>query len=707
MISVGIHIGWLAVRATILALVAWAAACGVSRRDARSSAVVLAGAVAMLLGIWLAALCPFPTAFHWSPFGARAGNPGPSAVADASARPSNVAPDHGGITLAQVRVWLANLGHVALESPGLQRGWSVLALCYCVGVTLAGLRVFFGWWAVRRLRRESRPLADLAMLESAESLRVALGCRTAVELRVCNEPGLAATVGWRRPVIFLPPEWPGWSVAQRRAVLAHELAHVRHRDFVVGLLTCLCRAVYFYHPLVRRLSARLRWQQEVAADALAATAAGGRDVYVKSLARLALGAPARTPAQDLAWSAFSGTTLVRRIRMLQGTENRKPLARGARAALLGLFAATALLITTAAMPESSPGSEERAAQVEPAQLGYLAPNTKAVLAVRPALWFKQPGMDKFSKMIDDGLQTLKALGITWPADLRPENVDQVVMDMRISSQGTGKPGSRSLTMGSSAILVRMNKDMDWTATLKDLAGQLKTITRFFGDDVAKKMNDVVKETRRDGVSIYRLELIPMFGPQAVHFYAPDKRTVLFCILPARDDDSSFRKLIAEAASARRRDWGADWKQVERAPLAMVLDNRDGHYRKLFAKDLGAQDLAVLENVRFATLGIELGEGRPVRVAVEAKSPAGALEVEKAMNGYARALLAELDNQEVPVPANEAIFVKLGNELLQSRRLKRTGPHLEWQGFSSVRVPQLIGAYVEAYGAATSASESKD
>ena len=39
----------------------------------------------------------------------------------------------------------------------------------------------------------------------------------------------ASTFGWRNPVVLLPSDWPEWSDGQRRAVLAHEIAHVRMR----------------------------------------------------------------------------------------------------------------------------------------------------------------------------------------------------------------------------------------------------------------------------------------------------------------------------------------------------------------------------------------------------------------------------------------------------------------------------------------------
>src|SRR5262249_48943390 len=154
-------------------------------------------------------------------------------------------------------------------------------------------------------------------LEDVAELSRRLRIRRQVQLLESDCPDLPATAGWLRPVILLPADWPEWADHDRRAVLAHELAHVRRRDLPATLLALVGRALHFYHPLARGLIGRLRLRQEMAADALAAGVVGGRGQYVRALARLALraeGRPAAGPAK-LLLSAHGGY-LVRRIEML-------------------------------------------------------------------------------------------------------------------------------------------------------------------------------------------------------------------------------------------------------------------------------------------------------------------------------------------------------------------------------------------------------
>ncbi|MBN1854048.1 MAG: DUF1559 domain-containing protein, partial [Pirellulales bacterium] len=76
-----------------------------------------------------------------------------------------------------------------------------------------------------------------------------------------------------------------------RIVLAHELAHVRHSDFLLHALGQLSVALHFYHPLVHWLARRLRLEQELAADTMAAQVTGGQQIYLMTLANIALAQP--------------------------------------------------------------------------------------------------------------------------------------------------------------------------------------------------------------------------------------------------------------------------------------------------------------------------------------------------------------------------------------------------------------------------------
>jgi beta-lactamase regulating signal transducer with metallopeptidase domain len=673
MTGFGLELGWLAARVTVVALAALGLMGWCGRRGARSAVVVLAGAMVIFLTLPAAALCPWPDGWRWSSL---TNTPAATPALDANDLsgqrvPSSELPMAEPSLLAKLTSRLSDWGSQVSEELGWQCAWSLAGGLYVLGVALGCTRLLLGWRALGKLRRRSRPIVDAELLELAEAVRTALQCSRTVELRQADEPGLAATLGWRRPLILLPPEWRLWSPDERRAVLAHELAHVEHGDFLLGLLSSLCRALHFYHPLVRWLAAQMRWHQEVAADDVAAMAAGGRPNYLKALARLALRSPVRTPARAFILPAMTGGIVLRRIHMLRGTEKR-PMTRMTRGLFIALLAGTALLVSAWRGPAESPNAAVPPSPAEPFDLGYIGPEAKAVVALRPSVWLQQPGMDKVS--FDEFVQELKKEGIHFPDALRPQNIEQVVGNLHLMSEGTGKPGSRGLSMGTSSLLIRFHKEVDGLGLLRPFVQEMKEV-----------------RVRKGDVIIHHLGTIPELGPLPVAMFMPDRRTVVFV---ADKKENAAEALIDQVAAARARDWGSGWKQVERAPFAVVFDNTDGGHGKRHAKDLDdlPYALAVLDRVRFVTLGIELGDGRPVRLVLDAKSPAVAEVVEETANRFLQQAMTKLKQEIDPTDPGDKLWLKLFTELVDSRQARVQGSRLEWLGYSSIRVRDFIGAW---------------
>jgi len=86
----------------------------------------------------------------------------------------------------------------------------------------------------------------------------------AVETSAMVEPGV---FGIFRPVLLLPRGIAGvLTDEQMKAIVAHELCHVRSRDNLAALLHMLVEAVFWFHPLVWFLGARLVEERERACD---------------------------------------------------------------------------------------------------------------------------------------------------------------------------------------------------------------------------------------------------------------------------------------------------------------------------------------------------------------------------------------------------------------------------------------------------------
>jgi hypothetical protein len=95
-------------------------------------------------------------------------------------------------------------------------------------------------------------------------------------------------------------------------LLAHELAHIRRRDYLASLLQSIAEAVLFYHPAVWWVSEQIRAERELCCDDLAVAAGGDPLTYARALAEL----ESRQPRRFNPALAANGGLLVNRIRRL-------------------------------------------------------------------------------------------------------------------------------------------------------------------------------------------------------------------------------------------------------------------------------------------------------------------------------------------------------------------------------------------------------
>jgi bla regulator protein BlaR1 len=121
-------------------------------------------------------------------------------------------------------------------------------VCGFIGITAA-------WWVRwRRIR---------AAVRAASPLHLDLAIQ-AVSSPTLLEPGV---FGIFRPVLLLPEGiFDRLTPAQLRAVTAHELCHVRHRDNLIATIHMFVETVFWFHPLVWWIGKRMVEERERACD---------------------------------------------------------------------------------------------------------------------------------------------------------------------------------------------------------------------------------------------------------------------------------------------------------------------------------------------------------------------------------------------------------------------------------------------------------
>ncbi len=239
--------------------------------------------------------------------------------------------------------------------------------------------------AVRRLRRNARPLHHPELEAAVRTLAAEAGLRRVPALSVSDEVASPLAVGLLRPLVILPERAVRrLPVEALRMALAHELAHVRRGDLWLGWVPALAEAVLFFHPLAR-LAVReyaLAREESCDAEALRLTGAEPGD-YGQLLLTFGV-ARAHGPAAAQGASSHLHA-LHRRLNMLEFVDVSRPrtLLQGALA-LLGLVALVPFQVVARepvapAQPAASvtpvaPVSSARPA--EPVKLAQAAPPAK-------------------------------------------------------------------------------------------------------------------------------------------------------------------------------------------------------------------------------------------------------------------------------------------------------------------------------------------
>jgi beta-lactamase regulating signal transducer with metallopeptidase domain len=183
-----------------------------------------------------------------------------------------------------------------------------------LGVLVFAIRLILISRHVAELQRQGEP-AGAPLIDTITHLAQRMRVRGPLRVLISRLTDTLCVVGWLRPVILLPAATLlSLSVEQLETVLAHELAHIRRRDYLVNLLQTASETLLFYHPAVWWVSARIRHERELCCDDMVVAVCGDAIGYARALTKFER---LRMIAPELAMSGTGGSLLYR-IRRLTG-----------------------------------------------------------------------------------------------------------------------------------------------------------------------------------------------------------------------------------------------------------------------------------------------------------------------------------------------------------------------------------------------------
>ncbi len=175
--------------------------------------------------------------------------------------------------------------HQAQDAHSLLRWWpAMVAVLWLAGfVTVTG-RWWLRWRNVAVAIRQAAPVTHGRAVEILRRVEKSAGIRWPISLRSSRttlEPGIFGVV---QPLLLWPEGIsPHLQDAHVEAILAHEVQHVRRRDNLAAAMHMVVEAIFWFHPLVWWLGARLVEERERACDEAVLLLGNPPEIYAESI----------------------------------------------------------------------------------------------------------------------------------------------------------------------------------------------------------------------------------------------------------------------------------------------------------------------------------------------------------------------------------------------------------------------------------------
>ena len=235
--------------------------------------------------------------------------------------------------------------------------------------------------AVQRMRYYKVQHADAGWSLRLNELAAELGIRRHVDLLESALVRVPMMAGIFKPVILVPIGFLiQLSPAQVEAVLLHELAHIRRKDYLINLLFSFTENLFFFNPAMLWLSSLIREERESCCDDVAVGRSENKRDFISALLYFQeqrLGAGVVTPALT-----GGGRQLFKRVQRIIYQDNK----------VLALREKCFLMICLLVFGSLGYAFSLRSAE----------PATHPFTEVRPALQLDAKGMIKPLPVIDHG-----------------------------------------------------------------------------------------------------------------------------------------------------------------------------------------------------------------------------------------------------------------------------------------------------------------
>lgn len=255
-------------------------------------------------------------------------------------------------------------------------------------VWIAGMSLCLIPWARRVLRRT--PAVRQPTWEETQMF-------ADVPLRIVSADHVPGACGLFRQHVVLPDGLAQHvTESELKALVAHEMAHVRRRDNLTAALARVVASVFWFHPLVWWMERRMLAERETACDEAVLGQGIGAQEYVSGIAKVCR----MSFAAATAYAGVNGSNLHRRMEHIMFTNLTLSPSRALRVAATGLIAIATLLPIAGGRVRAQPAP--RAALVEAERLMSAGRTEEAVARLQVEI-AKNPSDGELQKTLGNFL----------------------------------------------------------------------------------------------------------------------------------------------------------------------------------------------------------------------------------------------------------------------------------------------------------------
>lgn len=159
-----------------------------------------------------------------------------------------------------------------------------IVLIWMLVVGIRSLQLIAGLNGLRRLRRTADFSIAPVWTGFMDGLMRKAGVKQAIRLAESAAVKVPMVMGHFKPLILVPVGlMTALPVAELEAILLHEIAHIRRKDYLVNLLQRIAENIFFFNPAIWWLSSLIRTEREHCCDDITLTQVNSKKHYINAL----------------------------------------------------------------------------------------------------------------------------------------------------------------------------------------------------------------------------------------------------------------------------------------------------------------------------------------------------------------------------------------------------------------------------------------